>query len=180
MQTHKSQQFWNVLQNPVDPGLIFTCLLRAAHSWFNQMNSLFGVKKSLLRFTQFTETLHRLVLRALWVNWVSHEHLAHTNVLNIPECIKDQMSPGVCTEFFVVGCIGNGWVTARAHDRVRRPRASWQLERISRCHPLDDKIFSGCSARYITSPVTTGLGYIIWPGTKSTIMMTRAGTMTEY
>ncbi len=44
-QTHKSQQFRNVLQNPVDPGPIFTWLLRAAHSWFNQVKSLFGVKK---------------------------------------------------------------------------------------------------------------------------------------
>jgi hypothetical protein len=55
MQTHKSQQFRNVLQNPVGPGPIFTWLLRAAHSWFNQVKSLLGVKTSLLRFTQFTQ-----------------------------------------------------------------------------------------------------------------------------
>ena len=48
MQTHASQQFRNVLQNPVEPRPIFTCLLRAAHSWFNQVKSPFGVKKSLL------------------------------------------------------------------------------------------------------------------------------------
>ncbi len=45
MQIHKSQQFRNVLQNPVDPEPIFAWLLSAAHSWFNQVNSLFGVKK---------------------------------------------------------------------------------------------------------------------------------------
>jgi hypothetical protein len=55
IQTHKSQQFRNVLQNPVDPGPSFTWLLRAAHFWFNQVKSLLGVKKSLLSFTQFTQ-----------------------------------------------------------------------------------------------------------------------------
>ena len=48
MQTHTSQQFRNVLQNPLVTLPIFMFLLRAAHSWFNQVKSPFGVKKSLL------------------------------------------------------------------------------------------------------------------------------------
>jgi hypothetical protein len=40
------------------------------------------------------------------VHWVAHEHLVHTKVLDFPKCIKDQMSPGVNTEQFVVGCVG--------------------------------------------------------------------------
>jgi hypothetical protein len=59
MQTHKSQQFRNVLQNLVDPGPIFTWLLRAAHSWFNQVKSLFGVKK----VYSGLHSLHRLAPR---------------------------------------------------------------------------------------------------------------------
>ncbi len=54
MQTHKSQQFRIVLQNPLVTLLMLMFLLRAAHSWFNQVKSLLGVKKSLLTFTLFT------------------------------------------------------------------------------------------------------------------------------
>ncbi len=54
MQTHKSQQFRNVLQNPVELGPIFTCLSRAAHFWVNQAKSLFGGQKSLLSLSQFS------------------------------------------------------------------------------------------------------------------------------
>ena len=54
MQTQKSQEIRNVLQNPVDPEPMLTCLLWATPSGFNQAKSLFGVKKSLHRFTQFT------------------------------------------------------------------------------------------------------------------------------
>jgi hypothetical protein len=56
MQTHKSQQFRKVLQNPLVTLPILMFYLSAAHSWFNQVKSLFGVKKSLLRFTQFIYT----------------------------------------------------------------------------------------------------------------------------
>ena len=75
MQTHKSQQFRNVLQNPVEPEPIFTWLLRAAHSWFNQVKSLFGGQKCLLRFTvtQFN-SLHRLTPRS------SNADASHKNV----------------------------------------------------------------------------------------------------
>jgi hypothetical protein len=54
MQTQKSQEIRNVLQNPVDPEPMLTCFLWATPSWFNRAKSLFGVKKSLHRFTQFT------------------------------------------------------------------------------------------------------------------------------
>ena len=53
MQTHNSQQFQRVLQNPLVTLPIFMCLLRAAHSRFNQVKSLFGVRKSLLTLSQF-------------------------------------------------------------------------------------------------------------------------------
>ena len=54
MQTHKSQEFQIVLQNPLVTLPILMCLLRAAHSWFNQVKSLLGVKKSLPRLSQFS------------------------------------------------------------------------------------------------------------------------------
>ncbi len=52
--THKSQQFRNVLQNPVDPGPILHAYYVQHNSWFNQTKSLFGVKKSLLSLSQFS------------------------------------------------------------------------------------------------------------------------------
>jgi hypothetical protein len=48
LQPHNSQQFQRVLQNPLVTLPIFMCLLRAAHSWFNQVKSLFGTKKRLV------------------------------------------------------------------------------------------------------------------------------------
>ncbi len=73
MQTHKYQRFRNVLQNPVDAGPIFTWLLCAAHSWFNQGKSLFGVKKGLLRFTQFTQACPPVAAKAVSALSIAHK-----------------------------------------------------------------------------------------------------------
>ena len=53
MQTHNYQQFRRVLQNPLVTLPFFMCLLRAEHSRFNQVKSLFGVRKSLLTLSHF-------------------------------------------------------------------------------------------------------------------------------
>ncbi len=55
------------------------------------------------------------------VHWVTHENLVHKKVLDFPECIKDQMSPGVRTEPFVFSCV-------RAESRpVVRNQGIWYI-----------------------------------------------------
>jgi hypothetical protein len=54
MQTHNSQRFQRVLQNPLVTLPIFMCLLRAAHSRFNQVKSLLGSEKVYSLYHSFT------------------------------------------------------------------------------------------------------------------------------
>ncbi len=58
MQTHKSQQFRNVLQNPLVTLPILIFLLRATHSWFNELQSgevtFWGQKKFTQVYTIYT------------------------------------------------------------------------------------------------------------------------------
>ncbi len=37
---------------------------------------------------------------------VAHEHLVHAKVLDLPECIEDQLSPSRLMEPFIVCCVG--------------------------------------------------------------------------
>ncbi len=39
------------------------------------------------------------------VHGITHRHLVHAKVLNIPKCMEYKMSPTVLTELFVVRCV---------------------------------------------------------------------------